>query len=326
MLGDAIQNLLLLIKLFDREEEVKTLLVNLMPVESAFDVLTNTGTILWSIFVASIDFYGMMICIALLALMVIIAICPPDSSLFLRSYGGLYTMPGLTAILPGLNKYFVDPQQRIAIWLVNVFIKPWIYIIVAEISIILTATLLVDRAFVYDMLTLLLASPFVGVGVVSTTMYWMVFILTAAAFFMVAGLFLYPVIELGNVFNLSITEWMEEMMYAALIVPPMVAFLYRIAFMMHAENSPLTATVMWVAAIAIPFLLVVFGLIKALTKLVLDVVVMYVFKGLFAKGLLSGSQLTKLSAFGGILSRARSGGSGSPHQTGLPTRLLKRSK
>ena len=83
VLVDAIQNLLLLIKLFNREEEVKTLLVNLMPVESAFDVMTNTGTILWSIFVASIDFYGMMICIALLALMVIVAICPSDSSIFL---------------------------------------------------------------------------------------------------------------------------------------------------------------------------------------------------------------------------------------------------
>lgn len=312
------------------EESVKKGVISLLPAESAFDAMMNTGINLWGIFAASIGFFGTMIIIAVLVLAFIVALAPPDSIWFIKPYGGLYSFPGIITVMPGLKRYLVDPQQRMATWIINVLTKPWLFIIASQISMAIAGFLLVDRAFISDLLTTLFASPVSSLTLITGTLFWVTLILTASSFTMVAGLFLYPIIELGNAFGNSITEWMEEMMYASLVVAPLVAFLYRIAFMQNAQNEPAVGMVMWIAAIVVPIVIVASGLMKALMKIAIDVVVMYLLKGLAGKGFLNAAQLQKLFAVGAVLNRASGGGGGSadqsPHRSGLPTRLLKTSK
>lgn len=319
-----IEILLLLVKALGWEDTVANVVINLLPAESAFDALMNTGINLWGIFSSSISFFGTMILITLIFLAIIVAIAPPNSIWFIKPYGGMYSFPGLTTVMPGLNRYLVDPQQKMATWLVNVITKPWIFIIASQLSMAIAGLLLVDRAFISDLLTSLFASPLSSVTMVTGTLFWVTLILSATSFVMVAGLFLYPVIELGNAFGNPITEWMEEMMYASLVIAPLVAFLYRIAFMMKAEGNPVTGIVMWLAAVFVPIVIVMGGLMKALIKIAIDVIIMYVLKGLGGKGFLGGAQLQKLFAANAVLNRVTpKSADQSPHRTGLPTRLLK---
>jgi hypothetical protein len=322
-----IEILLILIKTLGMEDAVKKTLINLLPAESAFESMLNTGINLWGIFFGSIELFGTVIVIALIAICLIMSLAPPDSIWFIKPYGGLYSTAGLTTVLPGLNKYIVGPQQKLALWLINIFTKPVLYILTAQISMAIAGLLLVDPQFISDVLTALFENPVASIGIVGGTLFWVAVIMTATSFTMVAGLFAYPIIELGNAFGNSITKFFEEMMYAALVIPPIVAFLYRIAFMMKAQDQPITAMVLWMAAIGIPVMIVMGGVMKALISIAIDVAIMYVLKGISAKGFLSGLQLNKLLTAGAVLNTARKATGGErPHRKGLPTRLIRTSK
>lgn len=325
MVVDFLQNLMLLIKVIGAEDTVKAMLINLSPGEMAFNSLLDTTIDIWAIYLSYISLYSWFIIIGLFMLVIMLIIETPASfneyNIIAKTYSGLYNPVSGTTMFPGLRQNLVAPQQKIAVWLINIFTKPLIFIILATISAKITIALLVDPEFVTLLFMEMVKDPFMTVSYAVGSLFAITVIFAVSEFIIIAGLLAYGLIEAGNVNGSSFTKGCEIAMYTALIVSPATAFFYRISWIMQAEGNGLYFIAFAIITFVVGFYLLAKGIISALVSLAMDIVLVKITGAFFGKGVLAKGEVAKLLGIKTTLGKI---GTGASSGKKLPTEMLTR--
>ena len=241
---EILDTLFLLIRLLGLERATKDLILDMDPFSNMLEGAARLGSeSLSGIYLTYFETYAFLMAMGLMALIATMLLNPRQIfssdrgiGLGIGAYGMGNALPGtkgytMDKMFSGLNGILPNFGGTIIEWLVNVMIKPWIYIMIAYVMSIFSLYMLTD-VMLGEIIVSFIRNPMMTVNMVLGIGTWYSSWIMIHMILVIMGLFCIPLIEVGNMYNSTIARAAGRVFDVNLFVPFLMTLCYSCGLML----------------------------------------------------------------------------------------------
>ena len=244
MMTDLLGILTLILKILGLEEATKKSIILLDPFSNMLGSVTSFGsTTLAGLYYTYFSTYAFLMAVGLTLLTFRLLLNPNMIASQERGLGLSMGVSGAGNMFPGAKGYAIDHMfsglngvlpnygGTILEWLLNALIKPLIYLTIAFV-LSTFATYMLKDIMLTEVTVAFVENPLISLNFLFMITPWYLGWLMVHMILVVLGLFCIPLIEVGSMYNSSITRAIGRVFDVNLLVPFLMALLYTCGLML----------------------------------------------------------------------------------------------